>query len=117
MSKGSFQYVKYETDDGAVRPIKVQPETVIAATNPEAAGTLNGTLVRVSGGRRRIGLKARSMTLKQNVGAAVDGFQPTRPITLPVFTPASWAALSIGTNVTYNGSVWQVSGKSPEAGR
>lgn len=117
MSAGSFIYAKYETNDGAVRPIKVQPETVIAGANPEGAGTLNGTLVRVSGSRRRIGLKARSMTLKQNVGAAVGGFQPTRTITLPVFTAASWDALAIGTDVTYNGSAWEVSGKSPEGGR
>lgn len=117
MSAGSFVYAKYETNGGAVRPVKVQPETIIAATNPEGAGTLDGTLVRVSGSRRKIGLKARSMTLKQNVGAAVAGFQPTRTITLPVFTPAAWDALSIGTDVTYNGSAWEVSGKSPEGGR
>lgn len=117
MSAGSFQIARYETDDGAVRPIRVQPETIIAGTNPEAVGNLNGTLVRVSGSKRRIGLKARSMTLKQNIGAAVGGFQPTRTITLPVFSPTAFAALSIGTDVTYNGSAWDVAGKSSESGR
>jgi len=117
MSSGSFIIAKYETDDLSVRPVRVQPETVIAATNPEATGTLAGSLIRVSGGRRRIGTKARSMTLKQNIGAAVNGFQPTREITLPVFTKAAYDALTIGAAVTYNGSAWTVAGRSPEAGR
>lgn len=117
MSAGSFVIAGYETDAGAVRPVRVQPETIIAAANPEAAGTITGSLVRVSGGRRKIGTKTRSMTLKQNIGAAVAGFQPTRSTTLPVFTKAAFDALAIGTPVTYNGSAWTVSGKSPEAGR
>jgi hypothetical protein len=117
MSQGSFAIAGYEADDNTVRPIRVQPETIIAATNPEAAGNKVGTLVRVSGGRRKYGLKARSMTLKQNVGAAVAGFQPTRSITLPVFTKAAFAALAIGNPVQYNGSAWTVAGYSPEAGR
>lgn len=117
MSAGSFVTARYETDGGDVRPVKVQPETIIAGTNPEGTGTLLGTLVRVSGGKRRIGLKARSMTLKQNLGAPINGFQPTRTITLPVFTPASFATLTIGQAVTYSGSAWEVSGRSPESGR
>lgn len=117
MSNGSFVYAKYETNAGDVRPIRVQPETIIAATNPEGTGSLAGGLVRVSGGRRKIGTKARSMTLRQNVGAAVGGYQPTRGITLPVFTKAAFEALAIGQAVTYNGSAWTVAGTSPEAGR
>lgn len=117
MSAGSFVIAKYETNGGAVRPVRVQPETIIAGANPEATGTLAGTLIRVSGGRRKIGTKARSMTLKQNVGAPVAGYQATKTITLPVFTPAAFDALAIGQAVTYNGSAWTVSGASPESGR
>lgn len=117
MSAGSFVVAGYQTDLGETRPIRVQPETVIAASNPEQAGTIEGSLIRVSGGKRRIGIKARSMTLKQNVGAAVAGFQPTRSITLPVFTLAAFNDLAIGTVVAYNGTNWTVSGKSPQSGR
>lgn len=117
MSQGSFIIAKYETDGGAVRPIRVQPETVIAAVNPQGDGSLAGSLIRVSGGKRKIGTKARNMRLKTNVGAPVDGFQATRSITLPVFTKDAFDALSIGQTVTYNGATWTVSGASPESGR
>lgn len=116
MSTGSFQLSKYELDDETVRPIRVQPET-ITTWNPAATGTSEGSLVRVSGGRRRIGLKARSFTLKQNVGDAVDGYQPTRSITLPIFTRSVYDNTPLGTSVQYQGTAWTVSGKSGQSGR
>lgn len=116
MSSGSFVLSKYETDGGDIRPIKVQPET-ITAWNIAPAGAASGSLVRVSGSRRRIGIKARSVTLRQNVGAAVAGYQPTRPITLPVLTLADFNGLTIGEEVQYQGSAWTVSGKASQAGR
>lgn len=116
MSQGSFEIRGYETDAGATRPIRVQPETV-TAWNPVQAGTIEGDLIRVSGGRRKIGRKARSVRLKQNLGAVVNGIQPTRTITLPVFTLTAFQALAIGQTVAYNGGNWVVSGVSGEAGR
>jgi hypothetical protein len=117
MSQGSFVIAKYETDQGDTRPVRVQPETIIASTNPEGTGTLAGGLIRVSGGKRKIGKKARSMTLKQNIGAPVNGYQATRTITLPVFTKAAFDALAIGQAVTYNAGTWVVTGASPESGK
>lgn len=116
MSAGSFTIAGYETDAGDNRPVRVQPET-ITSWNPESGGTVQGDLIRVSGGRRRIGRKARSVRLVQNLGAAVNGIQPKRSITLPVFTTTAFQALAIGQAVAYNGSNWTVSGVSSEAGR
>lgn len=117
MSSGSFVNSKYETDAGAIRPIRVQPETIAAAWNPAASGTAQGDLVRVSGGRRRIGMKARSVTLKQNIGSPVNGFQPVRSVTLPVMTPTAFQSLTVGESVTYDGGTYTVAGKSSQAGR
>jgi hypothetical protein len=117
MSSGSFVTAKYGTDAGTVRPIKIQPETLAAAFNSEPAGAVTGTLVRVSGGKRRIGTKARLVTLKQNVGDVVAGYQPTRSITLPILSLAAYNGLVVGATVVYNGGNWTVSGKSPESGR
>jgi hypothetical protein len=117
MSSGSFVLAKYETNAGAVRPIRVQPETIIAAVNPEATGTSQGDRIRVSGGKRKIGRKARSVSLVQNVGAAVDGYQPTKSIRIPIFTLDAYNALTEGQTITYNGSAWKVSGVTNESGK
>jgi hypothetical protein len=114
---GSFVFANYETDLGDIRPIKVQPETIAGAWNAEATGNAVGSLVRVGGGKRRIGLKARSVTLKIDVGAPVQGYQATRTIRLPVLTLAAYQALAIGDKVEYDGATYTVSGASPQSGR
>jgi hypothetical protein len=114
---GSFVFANYETDLGDIRPIKVQPETIAGAWNPEATGNAVGSLVRVGGGKRRIGIKARSVTLKINVGAPVGGYQPTRTIRLPMLDKTAYEALAIGDEVEYDGATYIVSGASPQSGR
>lgn len=114
---GSYIRAKYETNDGEVRPIRVQPETVIAGFNPQGDGTLNGSYVRVSGSKRKFGLKARSVTLSRNVGPVVEGIQPKTTTTLPVFTKAAWTAAVPGTAVTYDGKPWEVASRGEEGGR
>lgn len=116
MSSGSFVSSIYETDGGVSRPIRIQPET-LTDWNPAGDGPAVGTLIRVSGGKNRIGLKARSVTLKQNVGAAVNGYQPTRPARVAVMTETAWEALTLGESVTYLGTQWTVAGKTKESGR
>ena len=70
MSAGSFLISKYLNDAGNVQPIRVQPETLAAAigatTNAAPAGALTAgqPLARVSGGKRRIGIKARSVAVR-----------------------------------------------------
>ena len=118
MSSGSFQIVGYEDASGDIRPIRGQPETV-TDWNPAAVGSISGAFVRISGGRRSYGTKAKSVSLKRPLGAVVEGIQPYKTITLPVFSNATFATLSasIGSTVEYLGVDWEVAGTSSEAGR
>jgi hypothetical protein len=112
----SFVLSKYESDAGTVHPVKVQPST-ITAWNAAPTAAYNAPQVRVSGGKRRIGIKCRSVALAQNIGAAVNGFQPIRVIRVPVLDPTAFEALDIGETVTYNTTSWRVYGKTKESGR
>ena len=77
MSSGNFVTAKYETDRLDVAPIRVQPET-ITTWNAETTGSVTTDQVRVSGGKRKIGRKARSVTLKRFVGPVTEGVQAFR---------------------------------------
>lgn len=116
MSSGNFTITKYETDALDVAPIVCQPET-ITTWNPANTGTVTADQVRVSGGLRKIGRKARSVTLKRFVGAVTEGVQAFKITTLPVFTVVSFNALNKGDTVSYDGNDWFVAYKTKEAGR
>jgi len=114
MSQGKFIRGKYSTDAGVVHPIRIQPETVIAQTNPAPAGEITGLVTaRVGGSRRQYGILARTVRLAWT-GAAPDGYDPNGIITLPILTLAAYTALAPGQAVTYQGTAAQVIGKSPE---
>lgn len=117
MSTGSTIRATYITDEGDIRPIKVQPETIAGAWNPDGTGTVNGSLVRVSGSARAIGKKARFVTLARPIGAVVEGVQPLKRAKVAIMTPDSFAALNLGADVAYLGATWEVTGKVSEAGR
>ncbi len=117
MSAGSFEVGGYETDAGAIRPIRVQPETLLGDDNPFATGARSGGFVRVSGGNRKIGLKARRIAIKRNLGPVVEGIQPTIERSIPILTPAVFDALEVGDEIAYLGVDWQITGKIGERGR
>lgn len=122
MSAGKFTISKYETDDGDIRPIRVQEETItmtiggVANAAPGGAVTDSGR-VRVSGGNRRIGLKARNVTIAFNEEGAPDGYKVDSPITLPILTEAVWDGITDGETVSYLGGTGRVLGKGREAGK
>lgn len=116
MSSGVFQIARYEDDDLVVRSIVVQPET-IGTDNPEAVGTIGGDRVRVSGGQRKLGRKARTVTLKRQIGAEIEGIFAEKRTTIPILTFATWDAITDGQAFTYNGNTWTVAFKTKESGK
>jgi hypothetical protein len=114
MSAGPFQLSRYERDNADIHPIRVQPETIIGGTNPAPGGAPTSDIsARVSGGRRTLGLTARKVRFVFTAGAPT-GYRPGSVLTLPVLTPAAYAALTRGSTFTYLGGTATVVGKSPE---
>lgn len=105
MSSGVFQDVNYELDNGTILTCRCQPETaelvIGGVTNAPPAGTPTPGLgsVRVSGGNRQIGIKARSVTVKFTATKA--GYKEGSSIRLPVFSKTVWDGLAKGQTGTY----------------
>jgi hypothetical protein len=119
MYAGAFLLSRYASDNGQTKPIRVQPETLsltIGGT-PNAAPappiTPGATFTRVSGGNRRYGTKARSITCRFT-GAVPDGYLASAIIRLPILQRTLWSAVSVGDTGTYLGSSIVVVGKSAE---
>ena len=107
MSAGQFNTdAIYEDDFGNFYPITVQPETLsltlAGVANAEGAGPLPANLpsVSVSKGRRTNGVNARLVRFRFT-GTLPSGYLMNGVISLPVLTPAAFAAYSKGTTGTY----------------
>lgn len=112
---GPFTLSKYESDEGTIYPIKVQPET-ITTFNAEPSGSVTGKLfVKVSNHKRSYGISPRRVTLGIEVGTAP--LQATKYLTLPILSKASFDALVIGQTASYDGQSWKVQSKIKESGR
>lgn len=123
MSAGPFETIKYLADaanGGGVYPVRVQPETyaltINGVVNAAATGTLSAgaTLARVSGGKRRYGLKCRTVRVKFT-GTAPTGYAAGSTVSLPVFTPTAFASYTIGQTGTYLTQAIKVVGRSTES--
>lgn len=121
MSAGKFEIVNYQLDNDTILTCRVQPETKALTINSTANTPPTGTpvggygSVRVGGGNRAIGIKARSITVKFNEGAEPDGYKADSPISLPIFDPAVWITLTKGMTGTYLGNAVTVVGEpTPE---
>ena len=123
MSAGSFVNSRYQSDEGGVYAIRVQPETltltIAGATNAAPAGEIDQEgLARVSGGRRRIGIKARNVRFRFTEAPASGGYEVGEVLTLPILTQATYNAIPrAGGTGTYLGAAIAVVGKSPQGGR
>lgn len=119
MSAGNFIISKYEADDGEIHPIRIQPETIIATTNPAPTGATTSSIrARVGGSRRSYGLHARTIRVTWTVPAThPDGYKDGGTMTIPVLGAAAFAAINVGSTFTYLGSGVTVTGKSPEVVR
>lgn len=121
MSAGGFDRGRYTADNGDIHPIRIQPETAALTLGGTAnaipsGATTSGISAKVSGGRRQLGLTARTVTLTWT-GAVPDGYEPDGLIRVPILQPALYTAIARGTTGTYLGSAVEVVGKSPESVR
>ena len=117
MSAGSFLSTRYEADSGTIYRIRVQPETVAASiggANTAPAGAIDGeSSARVGGGNRKIGVKARSVTVRWT-GTPPTGYAENQLLRVPILTPARYSAIALGSTGTYLGIAVEVVGKNPE---
>lgn len=112
MSAGPFLVAKYATDDGEIRPIRIQPETLFG-DNEEPSGGADGPYVKVSLGKRAFGLHVRKATLAKSVGTADYGTAKTYA-TVVFLTKAALDDLVVGSTVAYRGTDWIVVSKRSE---
>jgi hypothetical protein len=114
MSAGPFILSKYETDEGNILPIRIQPETRTVAENAEPAAGADGPFVKVSGSKRSYGVHPRKITLSRSVGDADYGSAKAYARVV-MLTPAAFDAVVIGSTVAYAGVDWIVASKTNES--
>lgn len=118
MSAGPFTDSKYESEAGTIHFIRIQPETAAAVINgvtntaPSDPIDTPGSAL-ASGGKRRFGLIARTVTLKP-VGEPPTGYKLDGRLTIPALTQAVYLAATPGTTATYLSKPYLVAGRSPE---
>lgn len=117
MSQGAFVTARYQTDNGDLVNIKVQPETLTATlgTANASAGAAADTgwpSAQVSKSKRAIGINARTVSIR--LTAELEGYKPDSILRIPVTTKARWDALSKDSAVTYQATAGVVVGKSAE---
>jgi len=118
MSAGAFEIGRYINNDGVVFGCRAQPESkalvVATVANAYPVGVVTAPVqARLSGGKRRIGMTARTVTLNWT-GAAPAGYQAGRSIRVPCFGQAIYNAATFGAVGTYLALPVTVVGRSPE---
>lgn len=118
MSQGAFLRSRYTDNQGAIHPVRVQPETValVIGTNTNTAPTgaiTNGITARVSGSRRQIGLLTRTVTFVFT-GTPPTGYLANSPLTLPWLQTTGFSTIARGATGTYLGVAIEVISTSPE---
>lgn len=120
MSAGPFDRSKYEADagnGGTIHAIRIQPETALLTigglSNDPPAGAQNSPFAaRARKGNQEYGMGARSVTI------AWTGDPPTgysdETLTIPVLTPAAFAAYIPGATGTYLSTNCEVVSRKPE---
>lgn len=122
MSAGEFISSKYESNSGSIYKIRLQQETVDATINaiantPVASAVDQEVSAKASGGKREIGMIARTVTLR------FTGAPPTNysgdDVTIPVLSQATYDAWTSPADLTgtYLGAAVVVAGQSAERKR
>ena len=117
MSAGAFTSSKYESDDGDIHPIRLQPETVLAnigGANTAPSGDIDNSIsAKARGGIREYGLKARGVNVVFTSTLPTD-YEAGNVYRIPILTRARYDAISVGTTGTYLSNPVRVVGKIPE---
>lgn len=118
MSAGAFVRGRYSDDNTDIRPIRVQPETILATFGTTAnvqptAGIDTLPAAKVSGGRRSYGVHARYATIVFETDPPT-GYKVNSPIRLPILTKVVWDGIAPGQSVSYLDKTGIVISKTPE---
>jgi len=118
MSAGPFLRSRYVSDEGDVHPIRVQPETIALTIDgtsnvPTTDSITIPISARVSGSRRGIGLRSRTVTFVFTDNRPV-GYEADSPLTLPWLQSSTFTGISRGDTGTYLGGDIEVLYRSPE---
>ena len=124
MSAGAFESSFYTSDDGTIHPIRIQPETRgltiggQANSAPSGPADANAGQVRVSGGKRTLGLTPRKIRVRFT-GEPPTGYKEGGIQTIAVLVPGHFQAYRkpLYQTGTYLGAAIEVVGSSPEGGR
>jgi hypothetical protein len=120
MSAGEFVQTGYECEGtGQVHPIRINGETLTLSVN-----TVNNTAptqapdtpvsARVAGGRRGIGVFARTVTIRFDLAATPSGYKKGGTITLPWLQSSTFNNIAKGQSVQYLGNAGKVVSKRTE---
>lgn len=118
MSNGPFTISKYETDNGDIVPIKVQPETLTATFDSTANAAPAGAVSEgfpsadVSRSKRAIGIHARTISVR--ITTPASGYADNSLVRIPVMQPSVYNGAAKGDAVTCAAGSGTVAGKSPE---
>jgi len=122
MSAGAFTNAFYPATYGAfTHPIRVQPETLLAAVgtqiNESDAGPADNPIsAQVGKSTRALGLHARVVFLKL-AGTPPTGYVVGSKVRLPAVDILFYAACVKGATVNYLGTTWTVTGRRAEVVR
>lgn len=118
MSAGSFINSRYQSDDGTIHQIKLQPETVAMTVGGTANAAPTGAIdsvfaAEVNRGAKAYGLKPRKINVSFE-GEPPTGYRPYTSLSLPILTTDLFEAISDNDVVVYNGGSGKVSSKVAE---
>lgn len=124
MSAGGFVSAFYETDDGNICPISVQPETLeftagnvvneLANVNQATVGFPSATVSGSRRGRGRIYARTVRLRLVDPANPPAGGYVGTGILRIPIVSEALYDAISKGSLVTYLNFDYRVVGKTEE---
>jgi hypothetical protein len=117
MAIGPYTLTKYSCNNGDIRAISVQPETLTLTLNSVANAAPTGTVdtkgrAKVSGSRRSYGAHARKVTIR--LTAAGPSGEVGSIISLPWLSFGTFEALPESATGTYNTSACILVGTTPE---
>lgn len=113
MSAGSFVGSFYQLDNGSVARIRLQPETIAGFNTPATGPATLPNSARVGGGNNRVGIKARSITIKWT-GTPPTGYKAGDTLRVPIMLASIYNGLNLGDTVSYLGQNAEVVGKQGE---